>query len=572
MCQHATSYLRSRLRFFAVLALLLVGVLTEGVGQDKKRTYANFQGTYEAGVNLLGLLTGTVSNAGHAVDGNVTTHSTLSVPVGVLGLLSATQYLEFTTDGNHRNVRTIPAGTPVTVKSSFPAEILGLLSSVEIGYFSDLEPVGFTLSNRAGYNTGNRTVEYAGAALLNLLNGTGQFEITFAPDDDYQGVFVKLSGNGLSVLLSNQLFHAYIYEDYSYTSCAEKHQPLDVLHGTRSESIGALTSLGGVTNPYNILNSDHTDYATMNVGVGALNTIYLNTVFPTPSDPRQAVRVVLEDPESLLDLSVLSSFSFQPYNRDVAVGSPITANGSLISARLLPGTKKYELAFKIDDPFDRVELRFDNTVTVLTSLRIYEVSRLPRVMVIEDPTVLTSMLTGCGSVSLQAAITNYQPDYYDYHYYTTASGGTALPSSMVDASGTYYIEAVDKETGCVSPRAQVDATVYQLPSVTISSTPTACEGDAIANLVLINPVANPTGYSIEWVNAPEDFENVDWGESELTFVSPIAISIPATTVMGDYDGILKVRNDNCESEEIPFTLKVLPLPGKPHLTITDAYN
>src|SRR5690606_2533606 len=257
-----------------------------------------------------------------------------------------------------------------------------------------------------------------------------------------------------------------------------------------------------------------------------LNTIYLNTVFPTPSDPRQAVRGVLEDPESLLDLSVLSSFSFQPYNRDVAVGSPITANGSLISARLLPGTKKYELAFKIDDPFDRVELRFDNTVTVLTSLRIYEVSRLPRVMVIEDPTVLTSMLTGCGSVSLQAAITNYQPDYYDYHYYTTASGGTALPSSMVDASGTYYIEAVDKETGCVSPRAQVDATVYQLPSVTISSTPTACEGDAIANLVFINPVANPTGYSIEWVNAPEDFENVDWGESELTFVSPIAISIP----------------------------------------------
>src|SRR5690606_4727773 len=156
------------------------------------------------------------------------------------------------------------------------------------------------LFNRSGYNTSNRTGEYSGAALLNLLNATGQFELTFAPDDDYQGVYVALSGNGLSVLLSNQLFHAYIYEDYIYTNCEEKHQPVDVLHGTRSAAVGALTTLGGVTNPYNILNSDYTDYATMTVGVGALTTIYLNTVFPTPTDPGQVVRVVVEGPGSLL--------------------------------------------------------------------------------------------------------------------------------------------------------------------------------------------------------------------------------------------------------------------------------
>src|SRR5690606_30467111 len=100
-----------------------------------------------------------------------------------------------------------------------------------------------------------------------------------------------------------------------YANCEEKHTPIDVLSGTRSEAIDALSSLGGVTNPYNILNSDYTDYATMTVGVGALNTIYLNTIFPTPSDPGQVVRVVVEEPGSLLDLGVLSSFSIQPYNR-----------------------------------------------------------------------------------------------------------------------------------------------------------------------------------------------------------------------------------------------------------------
>src|SRR5690606_9848860 len=123
---------------FVPLLLFSPGWVEDVVGQDQKRTYANFQGTYEAGVNLgLVLLTGEVSGVGNAIDGNVTTHSTLSVPVGIVGLLSATQYLEFTTDGNHSNVRTIAAGTPVTIKSSFPAEVLGLLSGIEIGYFSD---------------------------------------------------------------------------------------------------------------------------------------------------------------------------------------------------------------------------------------------------------------------------------------------------------------------------------------------------------------------------------------------------------------------------------------------------
>ncbi|WP_211657679.1 hypothetical protein, partial [Parapedobacter composti] len=349
-----------------------------GYGQDKKRTYANFQGSYEAGINLFGLLTGSVANGSNAIDGNVRTQSTLSVPVGVLGLLSATQYLEFTTDGNHGNVRTISGDVPVTVKIQLPSEVLGLLSGVEIGSFRNLSPVSATLVNRAGYNTNNRTVAYSGNALLNLLQGTGTFEVTFTPGEDYQGVFVRLSGDGLSVLLTSGVFHAYIYEDHSYANCEEKHTPVDVLHGTRSGSIGALTSLGGVTNPYNAIDN-FTDYATMNVGVGALNTIYLNTVFPTPSEPGQVVRVVLEQPGSLLDLSVLSSFSIQPYNRGTAVGSPIVANGGLLNARLLPGTQKYELAFKVDNPFDRVELRFDNTVTALTSLRVYEVSRLPRV-------------------------------------------------------------------------------------------------------------------------------------------------------------------------------------------------
>lgn len=558
------------LRLFAVMVLLL-GVVNEGRGQDKKRTYANFQGTYETGINLLGLLTGNVSNDENAIDGNVTTFSSLSVPTGVVGLLSATQYLEFTANGSHASVRTISGNIPVTVKIQLPREVLGLLSGIEIGSFRNLAPVNAGLTNRAGYNTSNRTIAYSGSSLLNLLKGTGTFEITFTPGESYQGVFVRLSGNGLSVLLSSAVYHAYIYENHSYANCEEKNNPLDVLYGTRSEAIGLLTSIGGVTAPYNVINANNTDYATMNVGVGALNTIYLNTIFSTPSEPSQVVRIILEDPGALLDLGVLSSFSIQPYNREIAIGSPIVANGSLISARLLPGTHKYELAFKVNNPFDRVELRFDNTVTALTSLRIYEVSRLPRVLVIDDPTELATALTRCGSVDLIGAIANYQPDYYDYQYYTVSIGGSPLPSSAVTASGNYYIEAIDKITGCVSPRVVVTATVLPTPTITIPQLTTACQEDSQIHIVYSATTAAPITYSIDWNTEAESTGFMDIENSSHNF-SPtggtILINKPSAAIPGDYQGILIVKNaSGCASENLNLTIKIQPKPPPPLLNI-----
>jgi len=554
-----------------VVALLL-GVVKEVWGQDKKRTYANFQGTYETGINLgLVLLTGNVSDDGNAIDGNVTTFSSLSVPVGIAGALSATQYLEFTTNGSHTSARTITGNVPVTVKIQFPREVLGLLSGIEIGSFNNLVPVNAGLTNRAGYNTNNRTIAYSGSSLLNLLNGTGTFEITFTPGQNYQGVYVRLSGNGLSIALSSAVYHAYIYENHTYTDCEEENNPMDVLYGTRSVAIGALTSLGGVTNPYNAINSDLTKYATMNVGVGALNTIYLNTIFPTPSEPGQMVRIVVEDPGAILDLSVLSSFSIQPYNRETAVGSALVANSGVVSARLLPGTQKYELTFSVENPFDRVELRLDNTVTALTSLNIYEVSRLPRVTLITDPSELASMLTNCGSVDLMNAIANYQPDYYDYQFYNTPSGGTPLPSSVVIASGSYYIEASEQVTGCISPRVAITATVLPRPTITIPGSITVCQEDSQINLIYSATTGSPGTYSIDWNTNAESNGFIDVENSTHNF-SPsggaIVITKPSEVAPASYSFVLTIQNaDGCTSEGLNLTIEIQPKPPPPLINI-----
>src|SRR5690606_11368366 len=102
--------------------------------------------------------------------------------------------------------------------------------------------------HNTGYNSTNRVEYYAGASLLNLLNGAGQFEITFTPTTNYQGVYLSL-GSVLSLGLSADLFHAYILEEYSYSDCEEKNDAIDLLSGVRAGTV-----VGGIANATGFVN------------------------------------------------------------------------------------------------------------------------------------------------------------------------------------------------------------------------------------------------------------------------------------------------------------------------------
>lgn len=546
-----------------LLMLLLWGTVEVGCGQDQVRKYATRQRVFT------GLLGGTAQNPTNVIDQNPRTSSTLQVALGALNLMYTEQVVDFNPDPaatNATNSPTFPAGTPITLKLSLPSEILGLATSVVIQPITGLRNAG----GLTGWTSNSVGTSITDANLLALLSGAGESEITITPDVPFQGVRVRLT-SALGLGISLDFFHAYVTEAGPVLDCEERNKPIDVLSGTRSAGLSLLTSLGGVTDPYNVINGNVTDYATMAVGVGALNTIYLNTIFETASVPGQRLRVIMEDPGGLLDLGLLSSFTIQPYLRDQPAGPPLAASSPLLNLRLLPGTSKFELAYNIDEEFDRVELRFDNTVAALTSLRVYEVSRSSRVMLIEDLDMLSDSLTNCGQVDLSKAIANYHPDHYDYRYYTVADGGTALPSSLVSTSGTYYIEAVDPVTGCASERVPVTATVIALPEITLSPIPAICEGEVTAVIAYSNTQNGANEYSIEWDDNASGFTDVSYTGLPS---SPITISIPASATIGEYTGIFKIRNTEtgCESDGYPITVTVLPLPGKPHLTISDVIN
>lgn len=570
--------LSKMLPLLAVFAALILGAAQEGYGQDTRRVYANFQGVFERGTGALSIpvLVGEVQNPLNAINktghGNLANHSTLNVPIGALDLVETTQFLAFTNDGTLNTVRQLPAEKSVTIKFSLPKELLGLLSSVKIGTFTNLSArsrnwpllVSIGTGHNAGHNSEDRTESLSAESLLNLLNGAGEFEVTLTPTTPYNGIYLSLT-SVLSLGLSANLFHAYIMEESSEPlDCDERNKAIDVLSGTRSNEIGALTSLGGVANPYNVTNGNIYEYATMNVGVGALNTVYLNTIFPTASPLDQRVRIVLDDPGGLLNSGLLSSFTIQPMLRHQDSGPPLEINNPLLNIRLLPGSTKYELAYTIHDPFDRIELRFDNTLTALTSLKVYEVSRSARIILIEDSIVLTDTLTSCGQVDLTNAIANYQPDHYTYNFYTAPAGGTALSSSIVTASGNFYIEAVDPATGCATERVQVTATVTPPPTIDLSSILSICEGDTNTSLEFSN-VTNADNYSIIWNDDVLALANVP--ETELPINGVIELSDLSSVPKGTYTGTFRIHNSTtgCESEKT-ITLTVTAKPGRPNIT------
>jgi len=93
---------------------------------------------------------------------------------------------------------------------------------------------------------------------------------------------------------------------------------------------------------------------------------------------------------------------------------------------------------------------------------VYEVSRSSYLGLFPEEQ-LKNKLTACEKVDLKNAIDEIDLVHYTYKYYTAETGGTALGSSIVNSSGTYYIEAVDKETNCPSFRRLVVANVLPIP-------------------------------------------------------------------------------------------------------------
>lgn len=177
-------------------------------------------------------------------------------------------------------------------------------------------------------------------------------------------------------------------------------------------------------------------------------------------------------------------------------------------------------------------------------------TRTPVNITISSPPTLTvttpASLCGPGTATLQATPSEGSVNWYDVQTGGTPVGtGNSFTTPVVNATTTYYAEAVNN-AGCgSSARQAVTVTVNPLPTVTATTPPDICaQGTATLQ-------ANAAGSTINWYDAPTGGTLIGTGSS---ITSP---SLTATTTFYAE----AVSSNNCVSAaRATVTVTVNPAP------------
>lgn len=366
-------------------------------------------------------ISGIVSYRPNAIDNDLSTHSTITIPIGLLGLGTTWQNLRF----DH----TISKGTPVTVKVGQEYSAVQVGGGVTI---QALDAAGKTIGPLLAAGDG---------ALLDLLVGDNVFEYSFIPKNssgaavDYSGVRIVV-GSTVAVANSAKVFGAF-YEkkktiDVNNPTCntignvvsgASKPSdyvgnvtlnPLvdDVLWGVEDIGLGVASSLASIVHPYLAVDKDLESFAIFNKSVAALNRQKLTVKFNQVARPGDQVRIIMGGFEvPVLDLSLLTDIKVQRYLGNLKVGPQI--NGSqfkVLDLNLLAllgstGNRKALIVDAINEPFDRVELTYLSTVQVGLLgdyTYIYDISIKPKLIFDGGNGIIDSTNSGSGSGSSSA--------------------------------------------------------------------------------------------------------------------------------------------------------------------------
>lgn len=459
------------------------------------------------GLNLLG----SVSNTNNIVGNDLSTYATLNSAVGLLGLGSTYVDIFFPND--------IPLGTPVTVKLGSGFGVLNLATGVSV------QPI--TKVNNQTQTLGE--IQLVDGNLLGLLSGENVYEYSYIPSNNNvpvvsRGVRVRL-GSLVTLLESVRVYSAYYKVEATQPIACTSTDIEDVLYGTLDLGLGVANALVNVTNATNLLDSNPNNYATMNNLVGALAASQITAKFSTISTPTDVVKIKVEAPGTLLNLSLLSGVSVQKYLGANPVGAPILSSSNLISLNLLSGGNIAELTVRPNGvAFDGVRLINGGAVGLLEQLRVYAITREPGVTFVD---LDISNLDFCSGQVIE--ITN--PDVcttYNWYDGTSATAnllGTGntftIPTTLVPGQTyTYYVQAV--RSGC-EVMSRMPFTFTVLPSapnnaLVVDATldlNDRCSGDVVLSAVA-NASVTLTNPTFEWYSLVGGTQTLITGETSNT--------------------------------------------------------
>lgn len=312
---------------------------TTSLGQSMDAgTYANSQTNAHSGPVLV-VATADVTGASNATDNSLDTYSTLSVFLAGW----ARQTLSFSSN--------VSSGSKIYIKLGQNTDLLSLGANVELRFLnsSDVQ-VGSTIS---------------GGSLLGLLSGPSMATLEVNAPGTIRKIEITVSA---LVDLSGALRIYGAYTAQNGGSCSD---PYDVLSGTR----GLVSALSGVSDPYDAINDNENDAASLNKIVSAGTVTYVQALFPNTLNG--AAHILIGNPDVLISADVLQGLAFNVYNGNSQVGS--YSAGNLVTLRLLSGGSKGWITFEPDVSFDRIEVAAGSLVGAVSSLQVYEIKRGPKV-------------------------------------------------------------------------------------------------------------------------------------------------------------------------------------------------
>lgn len=407
-----------------------------------ERVYANTQ-TWSS------ILTGGVANAGQAIDGNPQTFSTIVTGLGLLGVGTTWQTLQWN--------QTISSGTPVTLKLG--SEYSGLILS---GAYSVIG----TKRNSQGIPVEIGELQPVSGSLLDLLPGQNVFEFTFVPSDntgpkDYDGVRIVV-GSLVSVAQNVKVYEAYYINQVTQLVCSSN-DVRDVFYGAVDLGVGVATTTVGVDNAFNSVDNDVNSYATMYSGAGILAAADLTIQFRTPSFDGDSLEIIMSKPSTVLDLNLLTGFTIQMYMGNTPVGLPIDNTSSLINLTLLNGGTEALLHVSPQTQiYDKIKIGFGGVASVLDALRIHEVKRLANTTVVGAD--VNNTIEVCQNDTIQLEV--IPVDCATYIWYDAPTGGNivstgatyTIPTTLTPGTYFFYIQPI--RFGCpVYDRGKVTVVV-----------------------------------------------------------------------------------------------------------------
>jgi len=318
---------------------------------------------------------------------------------------------------------------------------------------------------------------------------------------------------------------------------------------SQQSNITGLLCIGcSITGAGNSTDTDPATYTEIRFTAGVGSRGFQQLIFQRTGIATDSIRVDLETPTGLLDLSALGGININVMNGATVVRS-YPVNSSLVTLGLLSGNR-FKATVLAGGIYDRVEVSYSPLIAAVTSLNIYGAQ-----VIFPDPTVTSGNQTICSGSTANLAATALGGTTLTW--YTAATGGSILATGgtyttpQLTTTTTYYIAV--SNNGCANA-ARVPVTVTVIPAVATPALATVAPVCSGSPAVLA--VANPqTGITYKWYAAAS-------GGTAL-FTDSVFVT-PALNANTTY--YLEASNGNCTAPaRVAATVVVNPRPVLPQV-------